>query len=1833
MRANRYVSYLGAEIEPKAITNLNAFEAATAKTFARVESFSARGQAKMGLGGMDDRARRQIALTEAQLARTRAQIERTGAASRRTGQDANYMASGFNRAAQALGVVQGPLGPLAGRLGALGAVFRQLSGFTLTGVLAGGGAFALGSIATQYQQVTDRLRPLYEGQQELNTALKDVVGIAQRTRQALDPVAQLYSRMTLASRDSGMDPSRIAGLTETASKAARLSGGDAQSQHAGLTQFAQGFGSGSLSGDELKSIKENTLRLATAIAQGLDLPMSKLKELGAAGALTPQIIAAALERSADIVDLEFSRLPKRIGTSLTELGNSVSIFIGRADEAVGATAFLANALSALAQNLDTTVGVAAIALAAYNAKTIVAGFGAAVTATTGFVAAQKRAFQAELEYNMAVQQGTAVALGSATAQREKAAYTLAASEAEVAAAQRALAAGELAQAQTREQLALLAQQRAAQIAVRDAAAAVAGGADPVVARSQQRVAALQRELAAAVETRAAHESQVRAFQRADALLRANTSLPAGQQAALIAKNAAAMEVAEKKLAASRVIAEARARALAVAEIELATVMQSQGVVAAEALAKANNDVNTTTMARIRTEQMLAGIDMELAAAEVRLAEATYAAAAAQLDQNAALAVAVPAAGRASVAMTVLTTALNRLSATTVSVVNFLGGPWGVAFVAATGAMMYLMSQTNHAKAAIDNFKGGQEALAERLGITTAKLREQGDAARQLALELAELGVAKAREQQQAIGPEIGSALMVAQQDIGIRSYVTLNRQKLRDANRLRDIARQANRGQFSLDQIKEIREIRERNPASFKGSFVDRWLGQDPGQLTEKVQGFAAATLTLADAEKHLGEVRKRLAEPRKPPPVIPQPRTASQLAAAAQQEAARSDLERARADLAAMKGAGKKDNETEAEYITRLSAAIQRVRDLTQAEKDRRSAGAAGRRADAAARREESAAERARDKASSLAGVMDRYTDDTLNKRLEKIRDEAEKAKRAIDDLVGERVAGFDGAFTEGDAAKRKAQIDAYVAKQAARETETSISSVMDRFIDDTPIRRLEKLRDEAKKAKEAIDALVDNPTDGAASAFTQQQADEKKQQIDDWTAKEIRRPFTERIRDMREEAELTRLVAQGRGSQAEFMRQAYAIQARMGPMTLEEAQQLADQLQTQIDINDALDRRNAQMEIHARLIGEARQAARDFLREFTEDPFGSIANLGKRLKAAFLDAKADELAIKLFGDPEKKFRDEMNRGIIEAGDALKGSSSALDDSAANLTEAAQALLATTGTPEAFTGVGGPEDGIFHPNSEEETQAIDAAFAKSAEQLAAAGHTAADALEGSADIVVQGGKKKEQDFGSVRERMNKMGEQYGAKIFGPNSPFTKAMGKLGTVMEGIAYGEAGGKMAGGLTGMRQSKMGSQMGGAAGALAAQSFGLPPELGGFIGGAIGGTVGGLFKKPKTGTATITDLSGNYSMGGNSTKAKAAAGMMADSVVGGLNRIAETLNGSVGAFAVSVGSKDGKIRVDPTGQGKTKTKKGAIDFGEDQEGAIRYAILDALKDGAINGIREGARRLLAAGKDLDTALDKALKFETVFRRLKAFKDPVGAAIDDVNREFNGLIAIFKEAGASAQEWAELEELYGFERAEAIKNATTATLSALDDWITRMTASPDSPLGRRTVYQNAKENLDKFRGDIAGKKPVDTDALLKAIENMQAASQTLYGSRQAFYTDFDDLMALAKSARDNTAATTPGTGGGGVLPPSPFEAMAPTFANTLAENQKQTGVLYEIRDALGRVIGHLPGGSGGSAAGSALGILPSSLPKGGGGGTGAGEAGGGRRYGVAADWEDFR
>lgn len=1616
MRANRYVSYLAAEIEPKAMSTMTAFERAATKTMeniARASTKGSAGTAASALGTNFSRSTEQIVRSGA---RAETALRRVDKAQHEVGRGAHIMSAGFTRAAAGLQVVQGPLGPLAGRLSALGNILRTMTGFSLAGVLAGGGAFALGGIATQYQRVHDRLAPLYEDQKKLNGALDEVVGIARRTRQALEPVAELYSKITLAGRDAGLTDERSGRIAEIAAKAARLSGGGAATQEAGLTQFSQGFGSGTLSGEEMKSVRENTLRLAKAIADGLGVPMAALKELGAQGRLTPKVIADALEYEAARIEKEFSRMPKRIGTSITEMTNAISIFVGRADESAGATTALANGISFLAGNLDNLVVVIGTVAAAMGGQMFARG----AQAVVGWAAAAGQAVMRAKELTGAVAAGNAMVIGSAQALEQRAIFVQRAAQAEVDASTRAVAGAKAYQAQLQAQIPLI-------------------------------------------------EKQIQAQRRA-------------------------LEMARTLDAASRA---------------------SGGAGRADLVKAATHDLNASQRALMLTQQQLVAVEAELVAANARLATSNVALTGATESLIVAENAAAASSGRLAGAKAVLQGALTKTTALANSLVGFLGGPWGVAFTVAAGAALLLGSRTDYAAEAARRFEGDQAALARQLGFTTDQLYKQSDAARQLAQDLARANILKARSNFQDIAGSAGTT-------IGNAAFRIHN---LPDAIRLQQMRTVLKSGgNLNAEAWKELTEIIKRNPT----------LADNRGLLQATI-GLRVGAKEYADAVREAREVAAELAKPRERPKLgaAVKPPTRAELNRQAAIEAARSPLERARAELAQAKAQGKRGDETDEQYVQRLAGMIQNVNSLAAAHKNAAGGKRADRAAQAALNKAMREAETGRDKADRLAGIMDRYTEDTPIKRLEKLRDEAEKAKRAIDDLVNERVG--DKTFTQAEADAKKAEIDAAVDREA-------------------------------------------------------------------------RRPVADAIREGEEQIQIQTLISKGLGNQAELLERRLGLQKQVGELLPEEEADLARIQRRQLEINEAIEKRTREIERNAEVLDEFRSAGEDAVRSILGgDLIGGIKGAIKRVREAFLDAKANEISVKLFGDPAKNYRDQMTRGLNKSADNLNNSAGNLNTSAGSLQAAADALSAAagaTGDPTAAIGAAGLVPGIgggagllissMAAVLQQPLADIVNNVGAAGEDIVVIGKRVAQATD---EIVVTGQRtKKGEKVLSITETLDKLGTEIGTKIGGPGSVLSKVLGKLGTALEGAQYGTMSSGIFGQLTGVNQSGTGAAIGGALGQVAGAAIGktvggvlgsaLGP-IGGMVGGVLGGTLFGMFggKKVKSGSATITDLSGNYGIGGNSGSAQRAAMGAASDVTSGLQRILDQLGGTLGAFNVTIGQRHGDWRVNTSGT-SLKKKKGAVEFDDDYEAAVRFAIMDAIRDGAIQGIRESTKRLLQAGKDLDAALTKALKFEDVFKRLRRIKDPVGAAVDELNTEFKQLIKIFTEARASAEEWAQLEELYGYERAEAIKNATDQAVSALEAFIQGITSGPESPLSRRTVYENAKKELETFQADIAAGKPVDQDKLITALENFQSASAELYGSREGFYTDFATILQMAQDALANVPTPTDS-----VLPASPFDTLTPIAQQQLTEQQAGNLILSRIERLLGGdgIVGTAPSTGG--------------------------------------------
>lgn len=358
--------------------------------------------------------------------------------------------------------------------------------------------------------------------------------------------------------------------------------------------------------------------------------------------------------------------------------------------------------------------------------------------------------------------------------------------------------------------------------------------------------------------------------------------------------------------------------------------------------------------------------------------------------------------------------------------------------------------------------------------------------------------------------------------------------------------------------------------------------------------------------------------------------------------------------------------------------------------------------------------------------------------------------------------------------------------------------------------------------------------------------------------------------------------------------------------------------------------------------------------------------------------------------------------------------------------------------------------------------------------------------------------------------------------VFGTDGSFKKTLQSAGL---GVAAGQM-------VLGSKNSGIGSAVGGVLGEVAGKALtkgmkgvlgAIGGPLGSIVGGVLGGVLGSAFTKVKNGYGIASNT--GVTSGGTSAELAASSKTSASGIVGSIQAIADQLGGSVGQYAVSIGKRSsGWIRVSAAGSSrvadKSFSKNAGSDLlydGKDEAEALRIALLNAIRDGAIQGVRVGTNALLQKDGDIEAQLAKALKFEGVFKSLKQATDPVGYAMEQLTREFDALKKIFDEAGASAAEYADLEKLLNLQKQEALDKAAAEmrqkALEAVND-----------PL---KLQIRILELMGKEQDAVAAARLMELAGLKGSLQPLQAMVYQLEDAR-AVIEQFGPLAADLRAYR---------------------------------------------------------------------------------------------------------
>src|SRR6218665_4038260 len=210
-------------------------------------------------------------------------------------------------------------------------------------------------IADAWNMMSARLNLATAGSREYTVAQKELFAIAQRMGVPIQETATLYGRLQQAVRMLGGEQQDAISLTESISQALRISGASATEVQSSLLQFGQALSAGVLRGEEFNSVVENSPRLAKALADGLSVPIGRLRTIAEEGRLTADVVVTALMSQKDKLAAEYAQLPVTVSQAFTRLSNAFGQWISRLDESTGFTEKVAEALTWLSENLDTVM--------------------------------------------------------------------------------------------------------------------------------------------------------------------------------------------------------------------------------------------------------------------------------------------------------------------------------------------------------------------------------------------------------------------------------------------------------------------------------------------------------------------------------------------------------------------------------------------------------------------------------------------------------------------------------------------------------------------------------------------------------------------------------------------------------------------------------------------------------------------------------------------------------------------------------------------------------------------------------------------------------------------------------------------------------------------------------------------------------------------------------------------------------------------------------------------------------------------------------------------------------------------------------------------------------------------------------------------------------------------------------------------------------------------------------------------------------------------------------------------------------------------------------------
>lgn len=177
------------------------------------------------------------------------------------------------------------------------------------------------NLSDQMTQTTARLNMMNDGLQTTEELQNMIYASAERSRGSYMATADIVAKLGQRAGDAFSSNQETIAFAENLNKMFVIAGASQQEMSSASLQLTQALGSGVLRGEELNAVFESAPNVIQSIADYLDVPIGKIREMASDGEITADIVKTALLSATDEVNAQFEQMPMTFGQIWTSISN------------------------------------------------------------------------------------------------------------------------------------------------------------------------------------------------------------------------------------------------------------------------------------------------------------------------------------------------------------------------------------------------------------------------------------------------------------------------------------------------------------------------------------------------------------------------------------------------------------------------------------------------------------------------------------------------------------------------------------------------------------------------------------------------------------------------------------------------------------------------------------------------------------------------------------------------------------------------------------------------------------------------------------------------------------------------------------------------------------------------------------------------------------------------------------------------------------------------------------------------------------------------------------------------------------------------------------------------------------------------------------------------------------------------------------------------------------------------------------------------------------------------------------------------------------------------